>query len=449
MLHKPTALSTRLLLASALVLPVFLGISAYMLDLAFQRSLLAAEKEKLNSHVYVLLAAAELIGDQLWLPDELTEPRFSQLNSGLYGFVYNKLGVKVWHSPSARLLGGFAEQKIAQFKPGQSLFIPVTSENKNYYSFQYDVSWESDAGKQYPYRFNVMHSEIELQAELAAYRGQLWWLLGSLALLLLVTQVWIMRWGLLPLRALAENVKAVEQGKASRLEGSYPKEIQPVTENLNQLLKSEGDQRERYRNTLADLAHSLKTPLAVLRGNLQGLDKDRSEQLDEQVSRMDDIISHQLRRAVGGSKAQSGRRIEVVLVIDRIVAALKKVYLDKGIELNVEAECKAHFFGDEADLMELLGNLIDNAFKYGNHHVKVSVKADDTALHILIADDGIGVDDMLRQQILQRGARADTAQPGQGIGLAVAIDIISGYQGSLEVFNSSLGGAEFRLYLPY
>lgn len=456
---KPKSLSARLLLASALMLPVFLGFSAYMLDLAFQRSLLAAEREQLNTHIYLLLAAAELRDDQpdnsqLTLPDALTEPRFSQPGSGLYGFVFDAEGAPVWRSVSTRLwpdnlLDAVIAPIIARpIVPGESQFTPIDAGEENYYRFDYDVAWETDDGAQPRYRFSVLHTQTTLQAEREAYRRQLWWLLGGLALLLLIAQALIMRWGLRPLVTLARHLHQVEQGETSTLQGDYPREIQPVTDNLNRVLTLERTQRERYRNTLADLAHSLKTPLAVLRGALNKPGENLQTVVDEQIERMDQIVRHQLQRAVIGAHGQPGRKTDVAAAIERLAAALQKVYADKHIRFTLDAPQPAAFQGDESDLMELLGNILENAFKYSRQQVKVSVDAKESELHITIADDGPGIPAHLQQQILQRGARADTAQPGHGIGLAIAVDIISSYRGSLGIGVSALGGAEFRVVLP-
>jgi two-component system sensor histidine kinase PhoQ len=429
-----------------------------MLDLAFQRSLLAAEREQLNTHIYLLLAAAEFRDNELNLPDTLTEPRFSQPVAGLYGFVFDAEDKEIWRSPSARLLPDTLVATIVNpasvlaVSPGESYFADVIGDDEDYFRFDYDVAWETENDTQLHYRFSVLHTQSTIQAEREAYRGQLYRLLGGLALLLLIAQALIMRWGLQPLAILARNLYAVEQGQASSLQGNYPKEIQPVTDNLNRVLTSERTQRERYRNTLADLAHSLKTPLAVLRGALSKPGNKPEENLnglvDEQISRMDQIIRHQLQRAVIGAHIQAGQKTDVAAVIERLVTALQKVYAEKNIRLTIDAPSPVFFHGDEPDLMELLGNILENAFKYGRQNIKVSVDTDADDLKIRIADDGPGIPDFMQQQILQRGARADTAQPGHGIGLAIAVDVISGYRGSLTIGKSPLGGAEFHITLP-
>lgn len=448
MRYKTAHLSTRLFVASAIVLPILLGFSAFMLDLAFRKSLVAAEQDRLNGQIYLLLAAADLVDNKLLLPEQLTEPLFGQLNSGLYAFIVDVEGGEIWRSLSAGVLGIEIEQET-EIDPGSIQFKPYILNGREYYLFSFDVAYEKEDGASELFRFSVLHLQQGIQSELFAYRKQLWWLLGGLAFLLLITQAWIMRWGLRPLEVVARDLKVVEQGKAATLEGSYPGEIQPVVENLNRVLKTERTQRERYKNTLSDLAHSLKTPLAILRGTLEQPTENVKRQVDEQITRMDQIISHQLQRAVIGNQSQAGQQIDVLKLVRRIGDALAKAYQDKKIDLDIVAEQVSYFYGAESDLMEVLGNILDNAYKYCDGRVLVSISSDNKELKICMADDGSGVDDLSKEQILQRGARADTVQPGQGLGLAIATDIISSYKGGLSVTRSKLGGAEFIVVLPY
>ena len=446
MMLKPKALLTRLLLASALVLPLFLGLSAYLLDLAFEKSLLTSENEKLNSHVYLLLSTMEFRDDVLWMPDTLTEPRFGRVNSGLYAFIIGADNSLLWQSSSAVLLTTFP-RPIGELNPGEPRFSEVRIEGDDYYQLDYDILWVTEDGDKHPYRIIVLHTQVPLQAELTVYRNQLWWLLGGLTLLLLMAQGLIVRWGLSPLGMLAKRLQDVERGHTLNLEGTFPTEIQPVTENLNRVLNTERMQRERYRNTLADLAHSLKTPLAVLRGSVMAGDP-QSDVMYEQIDRMDQIIGRQLQRAVLGSQQQAGQPVIVEVTIHRLSEALQKVYVDKAMKLKINAQRDCKFYGNETDLLELLGNILDNAFKYGRRHIEVNVRLKGTDLVIVISDDGDGIAEKHRQQILQRGARADTVQPGYGIGLAVSADIISSYRGSLDILPSGMGGAEFVVTLP-
>ncbi|WP_210397332.1 ATP-binding protein [Motiliproteus sediminis] len=436
---RPRTLTGRLRLASCLLLPLMLGLTALVLDRAFDRSLRVAMEERLKLQTYVLLGAAEAGGGQLWMPPQLQEPRFGQPGSGLYGIVADGNDQVLWRSPSAL---------------GEPLSLPRADRRQQFgqstqglFFYSYRVTWETEDGRETPLRFVSIEQPATYLAERRGFRTLLWSGLGLLALLLLIAQGVLLRWGLRPLSGLAADIKAIESGEAEQLSGDYPREVAPVTENLNLLLAGEHRQRERYRNTLADLAHSLKTPLAVIRNIDPGRVEDLSA-LKEQVDRMDQIISHQLGRASTAANHQLLQAVSVRAAAERIGTALGKVYRDSHRNLRIIGD-ELHFRGDERDLMEVLGNLLDNAFKYGRGEVQVTLTETPTQQQILIEDNGLGIDDSLHQTILERGTRADSLPRGQGIGLAVVKDIVTSYNGELSIGSSAeLGGAAFTLRFP-
>lgn len=423
-----------------------------MLNHAYQRSLRAAERDALRGQIYLLLGAAEPSESGIRLPPALPEPRYSTVNSGLIGWVETIDGRILWRSRSGELIALDDLPRItSEFNPGRERFFEITVGEKNFYAISYDTIWDIGE-REKGYRFIVMHSREPMENELQAYQKRLWKWLGGLAVLLTVVQTLIARWGLSPLRRLAADLENIEAGQQQDLGGRYPAEIQPVTNNLNRVLRSEQAQRDRYRNTLADLAHSLKTPLAVIRGQLQSeqaLPQDQLKALiDEQVSRMSAIVDHQLRRASAQVAQASHVAVALQPVVERVCNALERVYRVRSMRLRVEVLPDLVFYGDEGDLMELLGNVIDNACKYGRHSVEVSAKRLNRDLQIIIDDDGPGVSEDTKHLILTRGIRADTASPGQGIGLAVTVDILSSYGGTIDITQSPLGGARFALRIP-
>lgn len=332
-------------------------------------------------------------------------------------------------------------------QPGQSLFSHLPEQKL--YLFQYPVVWESGNGET-RFLISVLRSDEQVRNEMKTFSLQLLGWLSGICLVALLAQYYIMRWGLRPLDLLANDLKRIEAGDAERLEGRYPVEVQDVTSGLNRLLETERRQRERYRNTLGDLAHSLKTPLAVIRGaGIEPQDEQEyRQQVEEQALRMQQIVQYQLARAVKSQGQNLARAIPVQPVVERLLGVMAKVYADTPREVFKQLEPGIGFSGDERDLMELLGNLIDNAYKYGFRRVGVMGRLEGDELILEISDDGSGVAPEQRQVILERGARLDTQQPGQGIGLAVAVDIISSYDGALEVQESRWQGACFRLTLP-
>ena len=446
MLQK-NSLAARQLLSSAILLPILMGVIAFALDEAFRNSQLSAEESSLRTQIYLLIGAAEPGDTELFLPEDLSEPRYSLLDSGLYAAVLKAPKELVWKSKSLMLQPDLPlKLSNNNFKTDQEIFTQVNIDGESLFYFSYDTVWNID-GKDVEFRFMSLHSAAEFKLETAAYRKTLWQWLGALALALIATQVLVIRWGLNPLKALAAELLRFQKGETHQLEGKYPAEISPVTENLNKLLESEKKQRERYRNTLSDLAHSLKTPLAVVRAEINKKNKESisATNIDEQVKRMADIINHQLQRATLRSTHALKNTVEIQQVVNRIANALQKVYSDKNIQFENTITNNLRFVGEESDAMELFGNLIENAFKYGNKKVKVSALSSQGQVNVSIEDDGPGVPPHLKSEILQRGARADTSIQGQGIGLAVAVDIISSYGGGLVVEDSELGGACFFL----
>ncbi|HIN90545.1 MAG TPA: GHKL domain-containing protein, partial [Porticoccaceae bacterium] len=280
--------------------------------------------------------------------------------------------------------------------------------------------------------------------------------------LLLLIQFFLMRWGLSPLQRMARDLKLIESGSKNQLLGDYPRELRGVTNNLNLLIETERKQQARYRTTLADLAHSLKTPLAVITGVLQGIsanprsasDRKIDTQLDsvgEQLERMNQIVTYQLQRAVqSGSASSLVRQVSVVATVNKVLKALRKVYAEKSIHFTSELDPKVYFQGDERDLMEVIGNVMDNAFKYSVQRVAVVVahrKAEKSGVEITVEDDGPGIPQDQQEFVLQRGARAYTLVQGHGIGLAVVTDIVNSYGGEILLEVSELGGA--RLVIAF
>jgi two-component system, OmpR family, sensor histidine kinase PhoQ len=449
------SLSLRLFLASAVLLPPLLAFSSHMLNHAMLRSQQTAERNLLRGQIHLLLGAAQPNKKGLKLPENLPESRFSTVNSGLIGWIIDANEKIYWMSKSGDLVEKNELPQFSQaFVAGKEYYASFTLSGEEYYALTYDTLW--DINKQDKnFRFVVAHNQGPIQAELNAYQKRLWKWLAGLALLLVIVQTLVTRWGLQPLRRLARELEKVEAGQSQALAGLYPADIQPVTNNLNRVLRNELAQKERYRNSLNDLAHSLKTPLSVLRGQLQNHDNIQLiHVVDEQVNRMTAIVDHQLRRATAQvTQTLSHNLLDLPLLVQRLINAMHKVYQHKGIRCTSKMPAQLKFAGDEGDMMELMGNLIENACKYGQTHVEISARIEASAsgneLVIVVEDDGPGIPASLHQTILTRGARADTANAGQGIGLAVAVDILSSYGGSLEITTATLGGAGFALRLPY
>lgn len=449
------SLNTRLLLASSVVLAAFLGITGLVLDGAFRASADTALRDRLQGYVYALLAASDLDAQgKLRLPAELPDPRFSLIGSGLYAEVVDSDHKSVWRSKS--LLGltiPFAMVPAV----GQREFARLAVERDlPLLSLAFTVSWETNSNRDRRYTYRVAENLVSFNAEVSRFRHNLWgWLAGAAFLLLLVQGV-ILRWSLAPLRRVADDLHAIEAGLAQRLNNNYPRELRQLTDNLNGLLASADNHLKRYRDSLGNLAHSLKTPLAVLRGAVDGEANDAALRAiaREQLTGMTSLIEYQLQRAAASGRTPLAAAVRVKPVVEKIVAALTKVYADKGVQVTLDVGTSSTFHGDVGDLTEMLGNLLDNACKWCRRQVRVTVQtikptgAGQTLLDITVEDDGPGIREDLKTRVLQRGARADETIPGHGLGLAMVQDTLALYHGELLLESSYLGGLAARLRIP-
>lgn len=440
------SLRARVTVSAGLVLAIFIALTGLTLDRAFRESARSARHDRLLGQTYLLMAAAELDPrGRLILPDALSEARFGQPGSGLYGVITDGRAV-VWRSPSTL---GVEVPYVESLAAGEERFEERRGGRQPYFLVGYGVQW-AGSGRPSPFTFTVAEDLSGFDAQIVAYRRSLWGGLGAMAVLLLAALGAVLGWGLRPLGRVAAEVAAIESGQQDRIAGRYPSEIARLTDNLNALLRQERAQQKRYREALADLAHSLKTPLAVLRSaRVPGQSPAVLEAaVEEQVARMASIVDYQLQRAAAAGRSRFAAPVPVAPLARKVAASLDKVYRDKGVETTLALADDLVFRGDEGDLLELFGNLLDNAYKWCRRVVAVSGAREGGALLLTIADDGPGIDAAAAARLTERGVRADSAVPGHGIGLAVVRDIVTAYDGDLAIGESPLGGASVTLRLP-
>jgi two-component system, OmpR family, sensor histidine kinase PhoQ len=441
------SLNSRLLIAASVVLVGFLGLTGVALDQAFRDSAETALKDRLLGYVYTLLAAADLQADvMLHLPQDLPEGRFSQAGSGLYAQILSNDGRQYWQSPS---MLGVDLPRPGPLPPGARVFSPGTRpDGMTYYGLRFGVTYLGEGKAQRNYTFSVTESLDSLRAQVSRFRRSLWAWLGAAGLVLLAVQGSILRWSLAPVRHAEKDLMAIERGERAELGGLYPRELLGLTENLNALLRNDRARVERYRQALADLAHSLKTPLAVLWGALDGSSPcgELVPVLHEQVERMTQIVDYQLQRAAASGRTTLTAPVAVAAAASQVVQSLNKVYADKGVACELQIEPGAAFYGEEGDLFEVMGNLLDNAYQWCTHRVAMGARpvAADTAGHrpglsLWVEDDGPGIPPATVLEILERGRRAE-ASAGHGIGLRIVQDIVRLYGGTLQIRASATGG---------
>ncbi len=282
------------------------------------------------------------------------------------------------------------------------------------------------------------------------------WFIYVLAanLLLVVPLLWMAAWwSLRPIEDLAREVRELEEHHREQLNPETTRELTSLVSNLNRLLKSERDRYDKYRTTLTDLTHSLKTPLAVLQSTLRSLRGEKMSLAEaeplmlEQISRISQQIGYYLHRAtMRGSSGLLSRELHPIApLLDNLTSALNKVYQRKGVNITLDISPEISFVGEQNDFMEVMGNLLDNACKYCLEFVEVSARQTEDTLHIMVDDDGPGIPIAKREMIFDRGQRADTLRPGQGVGLSVAREIVDQYEGQILTGESLLGGARMEV----
>lgn len=466
-----SSLSARLLLSVCLLLLVFFGATIVVLDLAFREAGEQAQQDILDGQLMTLLAAAEPNDSgELEMPLDLPEGRFSAIGSGLYGEIREADGRAVWRSRSAL---GLVLPFTTPATPGQEQFSTrYLADGTPLMVLSLAVTWEFAGGQLKPFAFHVAGSLDSFNAQIAAFRRQLFTWFAAITLIMLFAISLVMRGVLRPLRQVEEEIGAIEDGERQSLSTDLPTELRGVARNMNLLIGSERARAERYRNTLDNLAHSLKTPLAAMRaivqeagdGSWERLPAAKNEsrleaartkdRLDAQIERMNDIVRYQLKKPA----TQVADRLGIAPVaieeeLERMVDGLRKVYREKSPVINVAVAGDARFRGDRGDFMELAGNLLDNACKWCRERIDVSVapvtgEAGRTGIIMTVADDGDGIPDEAGEMLLERGMRLDETAPGHGIGLAVVKDIAASYGGDVHIGRAALGGAELtvRLY---
>ena len=444
------SLTTRLLLAASVLLITFLSLTGYALDKAYQSTVLHSVEERLQNHVFTLIAVAEFSpAGGIHIPQAMPVARFFQFDDGVYARIIKNSGESVWQSMSVQSIKMPAVRPVAET---QSRFEQTVDLNgRDLFNYEFGVSWDQGSIKE-TYTINILESLDEYRRNVKRYREELGAWFSVITIILLVVLTAVLRWSLAPLRKAEQEIKDIKDGRQDSLLARYPRELQGLTDNINGLIQANRVRLERYRNASADLAHSLKTPLALLQGAAES-EKNivkLHHVIDDQVERMNQIVNYQLQRAATTGQAPLAKPVLVKSIIEKIVKSLDKVYSEKGIQAELNIQYESAFFGDKSDFMELMGNVLDNAYKWAKKHIRVSVTSENEAasgyqLCVVIEDDGPGIDPTLAARVMHRGVRSDGQGGGTGIGLAVVTDIINAYQGKLEVSSGSLGGARFMI----
>ncbi|VAW18162.1 Sensor histidine kinase [hydrothermal vent metagenome] len=449
-----SSLTARLLLSAGAWSVLVLALTGLLLSSLFRSAVERSFDDRLDVFVKSLIAELNVADDgSLTISRDLPEPRFNFPLSGWYWeiAVAGEGKASPLGSPSLldqRLdlsaIGGLnADATTADYLTGPDGEILRVLVRQIRFS-----------AREAPLMFTVAGDAGEIDAAARDFNETLFLSLSILGLGLLVSAFLQVRYGLSPVRALRRSVAEIRAGRQKRLTGDYPSEISPLAEEVNLLLDTNEEVIERARTHVGNLAHALKTPLSVLRNEAGGLDGALAGKVEEQVSIMREQVDRHLERARVAARANVlGASTDVAPVLSSIVHALEKINSDKAIDAKVDCPLSARFRGEKQDLEEMVGNLLDNAFKWARAKIIIEVNivrsSDDAAfLSISIEDDGPGLTEDERAAALQRGQRLDESKPGSGLGLSIVADIALMYKGTFELDDGRIGGLRTRLQLP-
>jgi signal transduction histidine kinase len=272
-------------------------------------------------------------------------------------------------------------------------------------------------------------------------------LLGAGLVAAVVLQV---RVGLRPLFALRREVADVRRGKTERVGGAYPSELKPLADELNALVAHNQEVVERQRTHVGNLAHALKTPLSVMVTEAAQRPGPLGEVVARQAEAMRQQVDHHLRRARAAARTQGqGERTSVAEVLDELARTLERIFTDKGVRIDWDAPDDLFFLGERQDLLEIAGNAMENACKWGRGRVRVRADVlNPERLGLTVEDDGAGLSPDQREEVVRRGARLDENAPGSGLGLSIIDELARAYGGDFQLGDSSLGGLAVRIELP-
>lgn len=431
------SLKLRQLLVSIFLLLFLLPSSFVAIDRAFFTQLVTNTEQKLEVHLYSVLSELSVSQDKVELLNNALAPDFYRPDSGLSAYITDQQNL-VWQSDSS--LNQLFSPPGEDLPPGEHLFRRLSQTGGEFWVLSLSLLFDAEDYTR-PLTLHIVQTNERLMAPQLAFRATLLqWFIG-IGLVLLLIMLLAYYWTTKPLSRLDHEIRRVENGSQEQLTGRYPAELCIIKEDLNLLLANQNRQKQRYRNHLSDLAHALKTPVAVL--NTSAL--SQQPELKEQLDRITSMIEHQLKRAASSGQDIWKKQIEIKPVADKLIAALNKIYRHKDLRITLHCPASAVFRGDETDLMEILGNLLDNACKACHHQVQLTVQTEHQHLLLSIEDDGPGVPAEKRQQLFERGARLDTYKDGHGVGLAIVAELVQSYSGKLNLGSSELGGARFQL----
>ncbi|HUC60799.1 MAG TPA: sensor histidine kinase [Alphaproteobacteria bacterium] len=446
---RVNSLAFRLVAGAGLWIAAALAAGDFALSSIFQASVERGFDARLEVYLESLVAVSRAdAAGKISLVRSLGDPRFLQPFSGWYWEIAGPQGPllrsrSLWDTTLNATPPGVA----VGVESGAPVTFRLTGPNgRTLRAAERDISLPGDPRR---LRYLVAAEESEVALEVQHYDTVLAWSLAGLGLGLVLAVLIQVQFGLTPLRRMRGALAAIRDGQADRLEGDFPSEVQPLAQEVNELLEHNAVIVERARTHVGNLAHALKTPLAVLGNEAAREGGPLAESVGRQTDIMRRQVDHYLARARTAARTRVlGTGVAVLPVIEDLARTLERIHVERGIVFAVEGPVEATFRGERQDLEEMLGNLMDNGFKWAKSRVAVALERRGARLAVLVEDDGPGLAPEERQKLFQRGTRLDEAVPGSGLGLAIVRDIAELYGGSVSLAGSQLGGLSVTLILP-
>jgi signal transduction histidine kinase len=450
---RAKSLSLRLIAAATLWIGASLIAGGFLLSNLFRQPIEEAFEQRLDFQLQSLISVADIYPDgRVEVRRGLGEPRYRPQYSGLYWQIARAGDGKILSRSRSMWdfeLGRIEPSKKPETRRRYEADGPLGQRLR---VLERRVSEEGVAGN---FLFAVAADLGEVHGAVESFNLTLVWSLGLLGAGLILAVLVQVLYGLRPLRRIRTALAAVRDGRAERLDGDFPREVEPLADELNGLLDHTQEVLARARANVGNLAHALKTPLAVLTNESANPSREANDVLVEQTALMRRQIDHHLARARAVGQAPIIRnRTELLPVMHSIARTLEKIHRDQGIEISVNCAPQLSFLGEQHDLEEMLGNLVDNACKWASHAVHLSGARAPVSgsggmrLAITVDDDGPGVAEELHSEIFDRGKRSDEDKPGSGLGLSIVRDISSLYGGRIDLDRSPEGGLRATLLLP-
>ncbi len=440
------SLNARLVLSAGVWIAVVLIIGGFALSFVFQQSADGSFRRRLEVSVNALVAATDLSENgRITIARPLGDPRFEQALSGWYW------QISTAGAPLARSRSLWDERlplEVAGTEPGN--FGSMTIQGPRSRTLWISYLTLQITGFDAPVRFMVAGDVSDLIQDRRKFDLVLMLSLVALGIGVLGALIIQVSFGLKPLRGLVQDLEAIRQRRAARLGEHYPEEIQPLIRVTNAVLEENQSQVERARRHVGNLAHALKTPLTLLRGETRAeTDPARQTALNDQIEIISNLVEHHLARAAAaGASSFSANSVSVLDTATSICRSLEKIFAEEHRRSHIEIPPSLIFHGEREDLEEILGNVLENAFKWAKAQVHISAHAEAPGLRLRVYDDGPGMPEEEMRNVLDRGKRLDEMTPGHGLGLSIVVDLVTLYQGELMLERASTGGLLVSILFP-